>query len=267
MDNCLGKNLKKLRKARGNTQEELARYLGISVQSVSKWECYDGMPDITLLPKIAIFYGVTVDRLLGIDEVVRAERIRQITEEYGKIRERPTPDGLPDADFHLAEGIEVLRAAVRELPDCWFFCQLLASDLWQYTAELEGDEKTAVLSEAETLCRLIRQNCKEDRYRHCANEIFCLVLHAQGRQEESLALARSLPDATGTKDFMLTFLLDGEELQRQLCVSIEIYLRTLYRCVKKYEEQNYDLAPLQNDIIRVWLEEIQRICVKESNKA
>lgn len=261
MDICLGNNLKKLRKARGNTQEELARYLGISVQSISKWECCDGMPDITLLPRIAIFYGVTVDSLLGVDEVVRAERIRQITEEYGKIRERPTPDGLPDVDYHLVEGINFLRAAVRELPDCWFFCQLLASDLWQYATKLGDGEKTAVLSEAETLCRLILQNCKEDRYRHCSDEILCLVLHEQGKQEDALALARSLPDATGTKDFMLTFLIDGEELQRQLYVCSEIYLRTLYRCVKRYDELGFDHALLQNNEFRFWLEEIQRICL------
>ena len=261
MDNCLGNNLKKLRKARGNTQEELARYLGISVQSISKWECCDGMPDITLLPKIAIFYGVTVDRLLGVDEVVRTERIRQITEEYSKIRERPTQDGLPDVDYHLVEGINLLRAAVRELPDCWFFYQLLASDLWQYASKLENDKKTAFLSEAETLCRLILQNCKEDRYRHCANEILCLVLHDQGNQEEALTLALSLPDATGTNDFMLTFLLDGEELQRQLCICTGIYLRTLYRCVKKIEEQGFDPSLLRNDDNRFLLAEIQRICL------
>ena len=261
MENCLGNNLKKLRKVKGNTQEELARYLGISVQSVSKWECCDGMPDITLLPRIAIFYGVTVDRLLGVDEVVRAERIRQITEEYGKIRERPTPDGLPDADHHLAEGIELLRTAVRELPDCWFFCQLLASDLWQFASRLDGDEMTAVLSEAETLCRLILQNCKEGRYRHCANEILCLVLHEQGKQEDALTLARSLPDATGTKDFMLTFLLDGEELRRQLCVCAEIYLRTLYRCAKKIESQDFDPAPLKTEENHFRLREIERICL------
>jgi len=259
MYNCLGNNLKKLRKARGNTQEELARYLEISVQSISKWECCDGMPDITLLPKIAIFYGVTVDRLLGVDEVVRTERIRQITEEYSKIRERPTQDGLPDVDYHLVEGINLLRAAVRELPDCWFFYQLLASDLWQYASKLENDEKTAFLSEAETLCRLILQNCKEDRYRHCANEILCLVLHEQGKQEDALALARSLPDATGTKDFMLTFLLDGEELQRQLYVCSEIYLRTLYRCVKKIEERQFDTILLKTEENLFRLREIDRI--------
>ena len=202
---------------------------------------------------------MTVDRLLGVDEVVRTERIRQITEEYRKIRERPTQDGLPDVDYHLAEGIELLRAAVRELPDCWFFYQLLASDLWQYASKIEIDEKTAFLSEAETLCRLILQNCKEDRYRHCANEILCLVLHEQGKQEDALALARSLPDATGTKDFMLTFLLDGEELQRQLYVCSEIYLRTLYRCVKKIEEQQFDTILLKTEENLFRLREIDRI--------
>ena len=53
-----------LRKEKGLTQQELAGRLHISNKTVSKWECGDGMPDITLLPALAAELGVTADDLL-----------------------------------------------------------------------------------------------------------------------------------------------------------------------------------------------------------
>ncbi len=60
----IGKNIAVLRKNKGIKQEELAKYVGISTQAVSKWE-NGGVPDIELLPKIADFFNVTVDELFG----------------------------------------------------------------------------------------------------------------------------------------------------------------------------------------------------------
>ena len=56
----IGSVIKRLRMEHSVTQEELAGYLGISYQAVSKWENETTMPDITLLPKLAAFFGIKI---------------------------------------------------------------------------------------------------------------------------------------------------------------------------------------------------------------
>ena len=54
-----------LRHRKGVTQEVLAKQLGVTNQTISKWESGQCYPDIQLLPEIADFFGVSVDELLG----------------------------------------------------------------------------------------------------------------------------------------------------------------------------------------------------------
>ena len=61
----IGKNIADLRKSNGMTQEQLAETLGVSSQTVSKWENEVTMPDIMLLPVIAGCFDITVDELYG----------------------------------------------------------------------------------------------------------------------------------------------------------------------------------------------------------
>ena len=53
----MGNTIKKLRKEREITQEELAELLGVSCQSVSRWENNSCYPDIELIPTIATFFA------------------------------------------------------------------------------------------------------------------------------------------------------------------------------------------------------------------
>jgi transcriptional regulator with XRE-family HTH domain len=57
------KNLKRFRVAKNMTQEQAAEALGVSTQTVSRWECNTTLPDVALLPKIAALYCVTIDDL------------------------------------------------------------------------------------------------------------------------------------------------------------------------------------------------------------
>ena len=57
------KNLKRLRVAKNMTQEQAADALGVSTQTISRWECNTTLPDVTILPKIAALYCVTIDDL------------------------------------------------------------------------------------------------------------------------------------------------------------------------------------------------------------
>ena len=57
------KNLKRFRIAKHLTQEQAAEALGVSTQTVSRWECNTTLPDVTILPKIAALYCVTIDDL------------------------------------------------------------------------------------------------------------------------------------------------------------------------------------------------------------
>ena len=63
-----GTRLKELREQRGQTQAQLAEVLDVSQQAVGKWELEKASPDDATLIKIANYYGVTTDYLLGYDD-------------------------------------------------------------------------------------------------------------------------------------------------------------------------------------------------------
>lgn len=73
----MAERIRGMRIARGYTQERLARQLGLTPAAVSKWECGQALPDITVLGPLAAALGTTTDDLLGYDRDVdeaRAEK-------------------------------------------------------------------------------------------------------------------------------------------------------------------------------------------------
>ncbi|MBO5228528.1 MAG: helix-turn-helix transcriptional regulator [Lachnospiraceae bacterium] len=74
----IGTTIKKLRRERDITQEQLAEYLGISSKAISQWECDKTMPDISQLPLLANIFNVTTDEILGVNIDKREKRIDDI---------------------------------------------------------------------------------------------------------------------------------------------------------------------------------------------
>ena len=61
----IGTNIKRLRQNKGITQEALGEVLGISGQAISKWENASALPDILILPRLADYFGISIDELMG----------------------------------------------------------------------------------------------------------------------------------------------------------------------------------------------------------
>ncbi|MBR6708914.1 MAG: helix-turn-helix transcriptional regulator, partial [Clostridia bacterium] len=74
----IGNQIRALRLRRGVTQEEMAQHFGITAQAVSKWECGASAPDISVLPELSAYFGVTIDALFALSDEIRMERIQNM---------------------------------------------------------------------------------------------------------------------------------------------------------------------------------------------
>lgn len=197
MDINISDSLKKLRKDKGNTQEELAGFLGISIQAISKWERGERYPDITLLPKIAAYYNVTVDDLLGVGETQKKERKDKILEQF---------------NYNLQKGninanIELMRAAIEEFPNDY----TIMSDL-QFALYFSNKEE--YYDEVIELGEKIINNCTDDDLRYGAIQILCFTYEQHGKEEIAKEYARKLPIYAVTQNEVLAGILKGEDLLR-----------------------------------------------------
>lgn len=85
--NTMGQFIAALRKANGMTQQELADRLNVSNKSVSRWECDQCAPDISLIPAIAELFNVTCDELLKGERIAKtdnADKKEQKVEQQAK---------------------------------------------------------------------------------------------------------------------------------------------------------------------------------------
>lgn len=78
MKSPIGESIRRLRRERGLTQEELAEKLNVSFQAVSKWETGAGLPDLAQIPRIAGVFGVTTDTIFAYDLVQREKQVENI---------------------------------------------------------------------------------------------------------------------------------------------------------------------------------------------
>ncbi|MDR0862434.1 MAG: helix-turn-helix domain-containing protein [Oscillospiraceae bacterium] len=117
MNIAISENIRRLRRARDITQEELANALGVTPQSVSKWEVKAAYPDMELIPLIANYFNISTDELFGMDAIRDEKRVDEFISSRYLI---PTEELL-----------ERHREIIREFPNSAWLKLSYASCLYQ----------------------------------------------------------------------------------------------------------------------------------------
>lgn len=148
----LGQVVRKYRKNKNMTQEEMAGRLGVTAPAVNKWENGASMPDITLLAPIARLLGITTDILLSFREELTAEEIKALVYEADSmLKEKPYEEAFlwvkkkleqyPNCEQLILQLAVILDAQrmVQELPGTDQYDDYICS---LYACGLESDDET-----------------------------------------------------------------------------------------------------------------------------
>ena len=232
MNITINENLKKLRREKGNTQEELAEHLGISMQAVSKWERGEGYPDITLLPSIALYYDVTADKLLGMDDTVIETKIKEYDERATKTVRQPIPGMLGESDkkkvdLYIEEGTEgskkriaIWREAQKEFPNNHTVLFKLMRSLGVFRDEY-FDEIVQIGE------RLLAEST-DNEIRFGAIELLCNAYVSKKDFENAKKYANMAPTYRTSKEMLYGRCLSGEERIKHSQENILSFIGTIF---------------------------------------
>ena len=182
-------NLKKYRILKELTQEDVAEFLGITPQSVSKWERGESYPDITLLPALANIFETSVDLLLGMD-TIRAEETRYNIHKKAVAYQR-------NGDLDMAE--KTYRDALLIYPNKPGMILGLAS-----TLALKGDTEEAI----ELMERGLPISINE-KQKSTMRAALCFLYLKAGREDKACKLASQLPHMRESREVVQPLIKQG----------------------------------------------------------
>lgn len=218
----LGNNIRQLRRRDKRTQEQLAEALGVTSQAVSRWEAGGSYPDMTLIPSMANYFGVSIDQLFGY-ESDREQRIEALAAQIDEMNAQNN-----GRDECMTECIAKARAALVEFPGNEKLMISLASALFnagyvrygeEHVTDAEGysvydvekHRTYAEWKEAEALFEKVIQTLPYGKLRDRAmSELSQLYLNL-GETDKGMALASSAPSMLSSKEFLMTRVHDGKQ--------------------------------------------------------
>lgn len=211
----IGNKIKELRKSRGVTQEQLAGAIGISFQAVSKWENGIALPDITLVPTLANYFGVSMDELFDFSLAEKEEAIKKITNEAYKYRESDPEKSR-----------EILEEGLKEYPEN----DILLNNLLYVTAD--PDETIEIAS------RLVERTL-DNEVRYDAFRFLAYAYKKKGDLKSAENAIEQIPEIYFTKLTEVAFLLDGEPkrnaAEKQKWISFENLLQMMWKLAECHE--------------------------------
>lgn len=213
----LKNKLKELRVAHSMTQGDVAEHLGVSSQTVSKWERGLLSPDITLLPKIALLFKCSIDSLFDMDLLWSIEHRKEFGEKIQALHEQKDWEG-------------VYQAWIREIelnPDHYGnYADVMLHVYRKKLYDKDRVEKMISLAEHAEKC------CTDDDKR---NEIYRIMLQLCSEskdpaiREKGKYYYKKLPSLRHSREVYAKFVMDGEEYRSQVLKNI-IYTVDLAEC-------------------------------------
>ena len=166
----IGDVIKKYRKNKGMTQEEMAVRLGVTAPVVNKWERGNTLPDVALLAPIARLLGITTDELLSFKDDLTDEEISQYLLKIQK--------DLESKDFH--DIFLSVKEKVEEYPNC-------EKLIWQAAVILDAKRMTIELPSQDKYDKVIfgwYERCLLSEDERIRNQAADSLFHAFIRQED-----------------------------------------------------------------------------------
>lgn len=163
------------------TQEDIAKFIGVSRAAVSKWEKGLSYPDITILPKLAMYFDISIDTLLGYEPQLTKERITNI---YGELAEQ-----FANQPFEQVEA--QLEKLVMEYYSCYPFLMKMSVLLLNYLPQSSNEEKT--VNNILRICERVKNNTEELQLLQEATAIEASLYLIQQKPEKVIELLGNQP--------------------------------------------------------------------------
>ncbi len=215
----IGNKIRELRKQRGITQEQLAESIGISFQAISKWENNIALPDITLAPVLASYFGVSMDELFDFNLKEIEYAVEHITEEAYKYRESDPP-----------ESRRILEEGLGKYPEN----DVLLNNLLYVLNYSENPDETITIAN-----KLIEKTTQYD-VKYDALRFLAYAYKAKGDLQSAQAAIEQIPEIYFTKLTEKAYLLSGigkfEAAEKQKWISFENMLQMMWKLAEYYEE-------------------------------
>ena len=215
----LGEKIKSLRKQKNISQEVFANYLGVSFQAVSKWENGNTMPDVTMIPAIASFFGVSTDELFDFNIFEMEKQIDEICDEAYQYRFTDTP-----------KSEAILREGLQRFPGNEIILNNLLYSLY-------FQEK---IDDTITLCKTLIESTKDDSVKYDACRILAMCYKKNGQNALIKPTLEAIPEIYFSKLELMAALLDGEDsyeaAQKQKNLSAEDLIDMLIIVGKRLKE-------------------------------
>ena len=223
----IGSTIKRLRREKDITQEQLAEYLGITSRAVSQWECDRTAPDISQLPALCHIFDVSSDVLLGID-------IEKTNEEIKRYLTEATELGNQGKG---AERTELLREANKKFPRDYKIMERLADSLVCEYSRKGIKEYDEVFD----LCNRIIGECTDSVIRYEAIDTLGTAYGYAGKKEEMLKLAKEMPRTYFSYENFMVYRWKGNEgfKERQEYMHFLVHeLLSMIHCLKGHCDDN-----------------------------